>query len=218
MTSFLSRDFFSRFFRKILHDVLPAALASAIGGFLFAQIGRTPPAPQPVVARAAGEDMVRMLHDEHALIIDFMKQQADAKLRSDAAAEADAKVKLALAEKAANRAERAAVTAIAAGPGPAPARVAAKPADHPEKRLAAVVVKEPLQITPVALTETQSPSAAPVQPKRPTGVVATAREWTGDAISFPGRVWSAAGQWISDLSTPKLPPLPIPNRQFEARM
>jgi len=60
-----------RFFSK-LFDILPAALASAVGGFLFThyELGRAPE-PAAQVAPASAE-MMQLLRDEHGLIVNFL--------------------------------------------------------------------------------------------------------------------------------------------------
>jgi hypothetical protein len=66
-----------RFTAKLVHDVLPAALASLIGGLLFThfQLGN---APVPVAAQVApaSPEMMRLLRDEHGLILSYVKAQA----------------------------------------------------------------------------------------------------------------------------------------------
>jgi hypothetical protein len=65
-----------RFLSKIVHDVLPAALASVIGGFLFThfQLGW---APAPVAAQVApaSAEIMGLLRDEHALVLNYLKAQ-----------------------------------------------------------------------------------------------------------------------------------------------
>jgi len=65
-----------RFLAKLIFDILPAALASVIGGLLFThyQLGR---APEPVAARIApaSAEMMQLLRDEHALIVNVLKAQ-----------------------------------------------------------------------------------------------------------------------------------------------
>jgi hypothetical protein len=112
-----------RFLTKLVHDVLPAALASVIGGFLFThfQLGRV---PEPAAAKAAPASaaMMQMLRDEHGLIVDFVnaqlaneKQQAQAQGGRVPAAEAGP-----LTAKAAPR--QAVVVMAAAKPAPARGR------------------------------------------------------------------------------------------------
>ncbi len=92
----------ARFLGKIVLDILPAALASVIGGFLFTQyqFGHAAASrPLEQVAPASAE-MVQMVHDEHAMIIDYLKSQSAAE-RSRAAAEDEASARAAAEAKAA---------------------------------------------------------------------------------------------------------------------
>jgi hypothetical protein len=79
----------ARFFGKLVLDILPAALASVIGGFLFTQYhsGHTPP-PQLVDVQPASPEMMAMVRDEHALIINYLKTQMAAEQRRDQAEDA----------------------------------------------------------------------------------------------------------------------------------
>lgn len=67
-----------RFFAKLVLDILPAALASVIGGLLFThyQLGyAVAPKPGAEQAAPASAEMMRLLRDEHAAIVDFLKAQ-----------------------------------------------------------------------------------------------------------------------------------------------
>ena len=81
-----------RFFTKLLFDIMPAALASIIGGILFThyQMGYAG-APRPAVEQAvpASAEMIQLLRDEHAAIVDFLKAQTAAE-KSRLAAEDEA--------------------------------------------------------------------------------------------------------------------------------
>lgn len=69
-------DLIRRFFAKVVHDVLPAALASLIGGFLLTHYGfGRPVAPAPVQAAPASTEMMGLLRDEHALVVNYLKAQ-----------------------------------------------------------------------------------------------------------------------------------------------
>jgi hypothetical protein len=65
-----------RLFDKIVHDALPTALASILGGLLLThfQINR---APQPVTVKVtpASPEMMQLLRDEHGAIVSFAKEQ-----------------------------------------------------------------------------------------------------------------------------------------------
>jgi len=59
---------------KLVHDILPAALASIIGGFLFSQFhfGRAPELP---AAASASAEMMQLLRDEHGLMVKFLNAE-----------------------------------------------------------------------------------------------------------------------------------------------
>jgi hypothetical protein len=93
--------FLARFLGKLVLDVLPAALASVIGGFLFTQYqfghATASRAATEQVAPASAE-MIQMVRDEHAMLIDYLKAQRTAEKKrltaedeANARAEADAK-------------------------------------------------------------------------------------------------------------------------------
>lgn len=65
-----------RFVGKLIHDILPAALASLLGGFLIThfQLNR-PPEPVTVPVARASPEMMQLLRDEHGLIGSFVKAQ-----------------------------------------------------------------------------------------------------------------------------------------------
>lgn len=78
---------------KLVLEVLPAALASAIGAFLFAQYqfdhGATAvPLVTPSVAVPASAEMLQVVREEHAMIRDFLVAQRTAQQKHDAAADA----------------------------------------------------------------------------------------------------------------------------------
>jgi len=77
----------ARFGGKFVLDILPAALASVIGGFLFIhyQAGRAaPPAPAAQMSPASAE-VLALVRDEHEAIIGYLKSQIAAeKNRLDA--------------------------------------------------------------------------------------------------------------------------------------
>jgi hypothetical protein len=108
------RNHLARFMSKLLLDVMPAALASVIGGFLFTQYHHAPqPAPQTeVVAQDRLEQAIQIIRDEHAIIAEFVRQQ-------DAARESAEAVRLqelnaARMQAAQSRAAQARLTAIRA--------------------------------------------------------------------------------------------------------
>ncbi len=120
-----------------LADVLPTALASLIGGFLFTQYQAAyRPAAQPAAEQAApaSVEMLQLVRDEHAMIFDYIKAQTAAEKsrnaaedKEDAHAVADAKpaavavTRRPLVASAPAVSPRIKAPVIAATPAPAPA-------------------------------------------------------------------------------------------------
>ncbi|HEX4408592.1 MAG TPA: hypothetical protein VH206_07460 [Xanthobacteraceae bacterium] len=84
----------ARFVGKFVLDIMPAAMASVIGGFLLTQyqFGHTP-ASKPVLEAVtpASTEMLAMVRDEHAVIIDYLKAQTAAEKGKLAAETTDAR-------------------------------------------------------------------------------------------------------------------------------
>lgn len=102
-----------RFMSKLVLDILPAALASVIGGFLFTQyhIGRAPEAKASTVqAEPASAEMMQLVRDEHALIVDVLKAQA-ASEKTRHATEQEERVRAVAEAEAAQTAKLAAAAA-----------------------------------------------------------------------------------------------------------
>ena len=132
----------ARFLDKIVLDILPAALVSVIGGFLFTQYqfghGVASRAATEQVTPASAE-MMAMVRDEHAMMMDYLKSQMAAE-KSQAAA-----------EEAARAATNAGTNADAEEADIRPA------ADAPTRRIAAALVAS---------------QAAPAHAKRPVAAAA----------------------------------------------
>ena len=81
----------TRFVGKFVLDIMPAALASVIGGFLFTQYHFGHSAPKPVLEQVtpASAEMMALVRDEHAMIIDYLKTQMAAEKSRAAAEDAD---------------------------------------------------------------------------------------------------------------------------------
>lgn len=78
----------ARFLGKFVLDIMPAALASVIGGFLFTQYQFGHSAAQRPALEAvtpASAEMLALVHDEHAMIIDYLKSQVAAEKSRQAA-------------------------------------------------------------------------------------------------------------------------------------
>jgi len=144
----------ARFLGKLVLEVLPAALASVIGGFLFTQyqFGHSA-APQPVAEQAApaSAEMMQVVRDEHAMILDFLKAQRAAE-----------KSRLASAEQEDASAAADVKTAAAATRRAAAALVAPKPAAPRDKAtgVAAAPPHTPLVIAGVEQNESAPAAAA----------------------------------------------------------
>src|SRR5215468_7407531 len=80
----------ARFVGKFVLDILPAALASVIGGFLFTQyqLGRTAPPPSAEMSPASAE-VLALVHDEHEAIVGYLKSQMAAEKQRLAAQDAE---------------------------------------------------------------------------------------------------------------------------------
>jgi hypothetical protein len=83
--------FLARFVGKFVLDIMPAALASVIGGFLFTQyqFGHTPAKPVLEQVTPASAEMMALVRDEHAVIIDYLKTQMAAEKSRVAVQDAD---------------------------------------------------------------------------------------------------------------------------------
>jgi hypothetical protein len=81
----------ARFLGKFILDIMPAALASVIGGFLFTQFqfGHAVQRPALEQVTPASAEMMALVRDEHAAIIDYLKTQMAAEKSRVAAEDAD---------------------------------------------------------------------------------------------------------------------------------
>lgn len=140
----------TRFLAKILLDILPAVLASVLGGFLLThyQLGRiAAPAPAVEQSTAASAEMIKLVRDEHALIVDFVNAEMAAE-----------KQRLAAGEITTGQANVSARPASPLTPRRvAVATVAAKPvvAHEPAVAAAASVPAAPVVITPAPPTSAE---------------------------------------------------------------
>lgn len=81
----------TRFTGKLVLDILPAALASVIGGFLFTQyhLGRAAPPPATEQASPASAEVLALVRDEHQAIVGYLTAQLAAEKSRFAAQDAD---------------------------------------------------------------------------------------------------------------------------------
>jgi hypothetical protein len=81
----------ARFVGKFVLDILPAALASVIGGFLFTQyqLGRAAPPPPAEQVSPASAEVLALVRDEHEAIVGYLKSQMTAEKNRLAAQDAE---------------------------------------------------------------------------------------------------------------------------------
>ncbi len=150
----------ARFLGKFVFDVLPAALASVIGGFLFTQyhVGRAVPPPTEQMSPASAE-VLALVRDEHQAIVSYLKTQMAAEKSRLAAQDADT----ARAVADAKAAQEKSAQEIAAQENQAREKAAAAEQSAAEIKLAAMVSAHraaPTTAAKVTLPRAK-PSAAP---------------------------------------------------------
>jgi hypothetical protein len=147
-----------RFVGKLVVDILPATFVSVLGGVIIAQYQLSHatvshPATEQVVPASA--EMMQLVRDEHAVIIDYLKTQMAAEKNRHAAEDAAvADARLAAAEPPAPAAAplpapRAIATAVIAKPVPARTKVAAAPV-LPHAPLLIAQTDQPASAAPAA--------------------------------------------------------------------
>src|SRR5580692_8926590 len=148
-----------RFVGKLVIDVLPATFVSVLGGVIIAQYQlnhATAPHPATEQVVPASAEMMQLVRDEHAVIIDYLKAQMAAEKNRHAAEDAAAAdARLAAAEPpapaaAALAAPRVVATALIAKPVPARTKVATAPVLPPHAPLLIAQTDQPASATPAA--------------------------------------------------------------------
>jgi hypothetical protein len=148
-----------RFIGKLVVDVLPATFVSVLGGVIIAQyqlnhVAASHPATEQVVPASA--EMMQLVRDEHAVIIDYLKTQLAAEKNRHAAEDAAvADARLAAAEPptpaaAPLPAPRAIAAAVIAKPVPARTKVATAPALPPHAPLQIAQADQAVSVAPMA--------------------------------------------------------------------
>jgi hypothetical protein len=172
-----------RFLHKMVIDVLPAALTSVVGGFLVTQYQFSHSAAlHPVAEQAApaSGEMIKLVRDEHGVIMDYLTAQIAAeKARNSAADAAGARAvtdaKLAADKAAADKLAAEVLAVTSANSMPAanstaansmPAVVVTAKASTPRKAPTGAVAAPPVvaQAMPAA-APVPSPAAPPQQSK-----------------------------------------------------
>ena len=163
----------TRFAAKLMIDVLPAAAASLICGFLitqyqFSHAVAPHPAAEPIAPASA--EMMQLVRDEHAMMVNYLKSQMAAE-KSRHAAEDAADARAAADAQAAATMPAPAEDPAAELRGLATSLAAAKP--KARIKVASAAVAAPSQPTvpphePLAIAQTeQVPAAAPVDAAAP---------------------------------------------------
>jgi hypothetical protein len=206
----------SRFYSKLFYELLPAAIASAVGGMVFNHYTKAPVATPPVaIVSPASAEMLQMVRDEHAVFVDYLKKNAETRLQAELAAEQDAK-RISVAEQAAREARAAETHALA---------LAAHATERPEKKLAVrqptpypdkVVPSEPLQLhamtTVTAPVQPAPPLAASPMHRADSVIMAKLRGAAATVERVPSWVRSAT-DWFSGDAPPR-PPAELSPRNF----
>jgi hypothetical protein len=184
---------------KFFHEVMPVMLASVIGTVVVNHYSRQP-ASQPVIvqappAPASADAVFQALRDEHELITDYLKRDADAKrdadsIRGPAPVVEDRSIKIhpVSVEKAALR------------PPPKPA---------PEKRIAARDPEPPPPDLAIAALPARA-ELVEMTAKVDPGVVGTVRDWIDNISALPARALA-----LRPFGQPPTPPLPVPGSDLQ---
>jgi hypothetical protein len=168
------RSHLRRFARKIVSDVVPGALASVMAAVLVAHYWASPQPParlEPVRMVPPGEQIVAMIRDEHALMMDFLKQEQEREIARQPLSVKDMKAK-APRRSAETAREKAVVQPQHVQALPPPSYVAPLPQPRPDGQVVTV--------------ESAPPPAAEPQPGTFARIASTAESWAGKAIDLTG--------------------------------
>lgn len=195
--------------------VAAAVAAAFIAAAVFVQFDRTPQAA--LSAGVAGQAMMQMLRDDHALIADYLKSETEAQRLANAAAtrelegmklaartDAPTQPRLAQAEREPKRV-MAAVDKKAAAVKLEPVRVAA-----------AVTPGEPMQLLQQTQASVPPPSRAPLVHAAVGAVSGRLRQLAATVEHVPSWLVSA-GDWVSD-AVPVSRRTNWPSREFRATL
>ena len=206
---------FGRFVSKLVIDVMPAALASLIGGFLYTQYQHAhAPAPQPVAEQStpASAEMMRLVRDEHAAIIDYLKTQTSLERTRAAAEDADSTRAVVEAKTAATQRQHTAAALSAPSPKPILARSSA-----PSSAAVIEAPHVPIIVAQAAPSDIPAPVAA--APRQSDGLLAKTIAVKDNVVHAALHTVSVIGgipNWIADRfggADPEAEPAP---RQFSA--
>jgi hypothetical protein len=221
------------FLDKFILDILPAALASVIGGFLFTQFHFGHSAPKPALEQVtpASAEMMALVRDEHAVIVDYLKTQMAAEKSRAAAEDAD----LARAQETSRLAETKSVDNRAPATAPVVAALDAKPAadnaqrktaanaakpvvwQHPKPQVAAAVPL-PAPRAPLVIAQVDPGQSAPTSDRLasdPDSLLGKALDVKDHVVAGARRAVSAIGDMFAAVGGALNPQASLP-RQFSA--
>lgn len=188
-----------RFLAKLFLDILPAGMASVVGGFLVTHhqdIARVVLHwPSAEHAAPASVEMMRVVRDEHALMADFLKQRMAAeKARLDAEDSASTRA----AGEITPVRPAADVAPLAAPPALRRAAVTMAAAKPVALRQPSVEIT-PLPGAPLEIVQTQPNEGAASVARRPDSILAATVSVKDHVVAATQRVVSAIGSipmWI----------------------
>jgi hypothetical protein len=207
----------ARFVGKFILDIMPAALASVIGGFLFTQyqLGRSAPPPVEQISPASAE-VLALVRDEHEAIVGYLKAQMTAEKKRLAAqdaetarAVADAKVAQEKAAQDNEAQERALAEQNAVDiklPAAAPARhlVSATSAKVVLPRVKPAAAPNPVAATQVAMVQSDQnaqQNAAPADrlARDPDSLLAKTLDLKDHVVAVTKQAVSALGDMFASV-------------------
>jgi hypothetical protein len=182
--------FLSKASSKFLHEVAPVALASVIGTVLVNHYSHSA-APAPVVFQPLRppDAMIQTLRDEHLLIVDYLKRDAEAKQ--------------VMSEEGSSG--RAAPVAPPAKDGPPKPRAASGEKAFPRVRPRAEKALDPMPLGP-DLASLPAPESPPMM----AGLVAEGSNTASAIGGFALAAWQYPGRALPKLSLVDLPAVPWP--------
>jgi len=187
------------FLGKFVLEVLPAALASVIGGLLLAhyQLGHPSTAQTTAESSApASAEMVRLVQEEHAMIRDFLLAQSASEEHRAAAADAADAGAAADAELAAAALRRVASAPAkpVASPLASRARATVVAATTEVAPQGPLVISQPIEVTAPQVSPFAPP--APITPPLPP-VASDHPSLVATTLAIPGHVVGAALHAVS---------------------
>jgi hypothetical protein len=210
--------FLARFAGKFVLDIMPTALASVIGGFLFTQFHFGHPAVQhPALEQVtpASAEMMALVRDEHAMIVDYLKTQMAAEKTRQTAQAADTG-----SQVADSKHDEAAVAPVVPIHRVVMAGVAPKPAASHTKPLPVVAVAPHAPLV-IAMAETNANPSADVA--RPDRLARDPNSLLAKTLDLKDHVVDATRHVVGMISDVVFAPfgdsskdLPLPERQFSS--